>query len=83
MLFRSVFFNVDNSKCSLYVPLGSKALYLKANQWKDFKNIIEIKKDLILGLNNIKHTAAERINNVQIHANIYTERIDQSGLKIN
>lgn len=36
-----VFDGIDKNTCSLYVPFGSKALYASANQWKDFKNIIE------------------------------------------
>ncbi len=37
----SVFLNVDKSKCTLYVPTGSKALYEVATEWKDFQNIVE------------------------------------------
>lgn len=37
-----VFTNVNKTNCILYVPLGSKATYGQANQWKDFKNIEEI-----------------------------------------
>jgi len=38
----NVFDDVDKSNCTLYVPAGSKTLYQKANQWKDFLNIIEM-----------------------------------------
>ena len=38
----SVFNFVDKSSCTLYVPSGTKASYQAANQWKDFKNIIEL-----------------------------------------
>ena len=37
-----VFANIDLNKCILYVPYGSKALYAAAEQWKDFKNIVEM-----------------------------------------
>lgn len=37
-----VFEYVDKSNCILYVPYGSKDAYQAANQWKDFKNIIEL-----------------------------------------
>jgi len=36
----SVFFAVD-AKCSLYIPVGSKAAYQAAYIWKDFTNIVE------------------------------------------
>ena len=36
------FFNyVDKTACTLYVPIGSKALYSSANGWKDFTNNVE------------------------------------------
>ena len=38
----NVFYNVSKTNCILYVPTGSKALYQKAVQWKDFTNIIEM-----------------------------------------
>jgi len=38
----NVFYNVNKSTCTLYVPAGSKADYQAANQWKDFVNIVEI-----------------------------------------
>jgi hypothetical protein len=37
-----VFSNIDKYNCTLYVPYGSKAAYQTANQWKDFKNIVEM-----------------------------------------
>ncbi len=38
----SVFYNVNNTTCILYVPIGSKSLYQAAYQWKDFTNIVEM-----------------------------------------
>lgn len=35
------FYGVDIESCVLYVPYGSKAAYQAANQWQDFKNIVE------------------------------------------
>jgi hypothetical protein len=32
---------VDKTSCILYVPVGSKAAYQAAGQWKDFQNIVE------------------------------------------
>ncbi|MDD2525090.1 MAG: leucine-rich repeat domain-containing protein [Bacteroidales bacterium] len=36
------FYGADTIKCKLYVPIGSKAAYAAANEWKDFENIEEI-----------------------------------------
>lgn len=38
----AVFFGVDQTLCTLYVPSGSKSLYQAADQWKDFTNILEL-----------------------------------------
>jgi hypothetical protein len=40
-----VFYNVDKSMCKLYVPSGTASLYAAADQWKDFKNIVEMSKN--------------------------------------
>ena len=37
-----VFNNINKYTCTLYVPYGSKSAYQTANQWKDFKNIVEM-----------------------------------------
>ncbi len=37
----NAFYSVDKAICVLYVPIGSKAAYQAADQWKDFKNIVE------------------------------------------
>jgi len=42
----NVFYDVPTSTCKLYVPAGSKSAYQEANQWKDFKNIIELTTSL-------------------------------------
>ncbi len=36
-----VFYNVNKSTCTLYVPEGSLEAYSTANQWQDFLNIVE------------------------------------------
>ena len=38
---QGVFYYINKTTCILYVPVGKKALYAAANQWKDFINIIE------------------------------------------
>ena len=35
-------FSGVSTKCTLYVPSGTKSAYQAANQWKDFTNIIEM-----------------------------------------
>jgi hypothetical protein len=38
----NVFYNVNKSTCTLYVPVGSKSSYQSATLWKDFQNIVEV-----------------------------------------
>ena len=42
----SVFYNVNKTNCTLYVPVGSKGLYQAATSWKDFTNTIESSTDI-------------------------------------
>ncbi len=37
----NVFCNLDKNSCTLFVPVGSKALYASSVEWKDFVNIVE------------------------------------------
>ena len=37
-----VFDMVDKNTCILYIPYSSKAAYQAADQWKDFKNMVEM-----------------------------------------
>ena len=36
-----VFYNVDKTFCTLYVPVGTKETYASTKGWKDFVNIVE------------------------------------------
>lgn len=47
-LSADVFLNVNKTNCVLYVPINSKAAYMSANQWKDFKIIEEMTTGLQL-----------------------------------
>jgi hypothetical protein len=38
----NVFYGVNTSTCTLYVPKGSLSAYQAANQWSDFDNIKEM-----------------------------------------
>lgn len=42
----SVFYNVNKTTCTIYVPNGSKSLYQAAYQWEDFTNIFEFTTDV-------------------------------------
>lgn len=37
-----IFHNVDKTTCILYVPVGSKQYYQQAEQWLEFKRIVEV-----------------------------------------
>ena len=43
----NTFSNADNS--ILFIPVGSKAIYGAADYWKDFKEIVEIETEVVLG----------------------------------
>ena len=41
----SVFYQVDKSACTLYVPKGCKSVYEDAVGWRDFEHIVEVEFD--------------------------------------
>lgn len=41
------FGGVSLSQCTLYVPFGSKDAYSKANSWKNFGNIVEVRSSSV------------------------------------
>lgn len=67
----SVFMNVNTQSCILYVPNGSKENYRLANQWSDFKNIIE----MTTGLSN------KYDSKISIFVNNATKLLDIKGLE--
>lgn len=66
----TVFQNVNNTTCLLYVPIGSKAAYHAADQWKDFSNIIE------------STTSTEFINDRLININVVNGQLRLAGMLI-
>ena len=42
ILYQMLFYNVNKSTCILYVPKGSLNLYMQAEQWGEFLNIMEM-----------------------------------------
>ena len=54
-----VFGLVDKTKCTLYVPYGSKAAYSEAVQWKDFTNIVELPNQVPIANAGIDKTVYE------------------------
>ena len=46
--FVSQFDGVDFDKCTLYVPRGSRELYMVAEGWREFANIVEVDAEEIV-----------------------------------
>ncbi len=80
----SVFSGINTSTCTLYVPYGSKALYQSANQWGNFKNIVENSQGFLLGSNTANLDAKAGSNaNIIISANVsWTASSNQSWLTV-
>lgn len=80
----SVFFNVNKTSCTLYVPAGSLALYQAANQWKDFTNIVKMSTGLQpISQSNIKIMTDYGkliISNVETGSSVQVFTV--SGLKV-
>jgi hypothetical protein len=65
-----VFYEVNTSACTLYVPLGSKAAYEAADVWKDFHTITAVSNAVVEaadvhyanGILTVNSPAAERID---------------------
>lgn len=80
-----VFYNINKTTCSLYVPYGSKLLYAASIQWRDFTNIVENATGFILSTNKLKipYNAGSSVN-IDIKSNVaWTVSSDQSWLTVN
>jgi len=49
-----IFKNIDLSKCTLIVPVGSRAAYLSAPVWREFGSIVEIGEEKEVEKRNIE-----------------------------
>ena len=67
----NVFYGVNKTSCTLYIPVGSKTAYQAANQWKDFVNIEEF-------TTTVPRVDDERIN---IHPNPVVDNFKIDGLE--
>jgi len=71
----NTFSSINKATCTLYVPIGSKSAYQKADQWKDFTNIVE----------TANLTAILTITNafINFYPNPTTDYFQVSGIKEN
>lgn len=78
-----VFYYLDQTKCTLHVPNGTKALYAAADQWKDFQNIVEM-GSLSLEATEVTVDAAENSQaTVKLHSTLaWTATSDSEWLTI-
>jgi len=81
----NVFFNVNNTTCTLYVPYKAKALYAADYQWNAFKNIVENTQGFIAGSNKIKLAYGKgSTGSIDVSANVgWTAASDQSWVTVN
>ncbi|HLN72553.1 MAG TPA: leucine-rich repeat protein, partial [Prolixibacteraceae bacterium] len=77
-----VFLNVDMAHCMLYVPFGSKVLYEQAEQWKEFKNIVEM-DEFRLPITSFSMEAGQGSVTVAVTSAVqWTATSDQSWLSV-
>lgn len=62
----NVFEDIDKDKCILYVPIGTKALYEAADQWKDFANIVEEETTNIGEIHNNRVRVVAKDNVIEV-----------------
>ena len=61
----NAFGGIDKNACTLYVPAGAKSTYAATEQWKDFKNIVEL-KEIVNIVDGAPYTATEVKENVEV-----------------
>jgi len=67
----SVFYNVNKTTCTLYVPYKAKSFYTTAYQWNAFNNVVENTQGLMVASNKIKLAYAKgSTGSIDISANV-------------
>ena len=61
----NAFSDIDKENCILYVPAGAKETYAATNGWKDFTNIVELKKSVNL-VDGVPYTDTEPVNCLEL-----------------
>lgn len=81
----NVFYNVNKTTCTLYVPYKAKELYAADYQWNAFKNIVENTQGFIAGSNKIKLAYGKgSTGSIDVSANVsWTATSDQSWITVN
>lgn len=81
---KDVFLNVNKNTCTIYVPYSSKAAYQAADQWKDFKNIVEPLNGFSLSAATAQIGSEEgSTNTVELKANVkWNATCDQTWLTL-
>ena len=70
----SVFYKVNKTTCTLYVPFGSKSAYQVADQWKDFVHIVEMATTAIPTITN---------STISLYPNPTTDYFQVNGIDAN
>jgi hypothetical protein len=79
-----VFTGLNKSSCSLFVPFGSKDLYVAANQWKDFINIVEMPGFILSEQTASVNSKQDSTVEINISSNAtWSVSSNQSWLKVN
>jgi len=77
----NVFYNVNKTTCTLYVPFGTSGLYRAANQWQDFVNIVEMPDFKLSAATANIATGSGSTATVELTSNIaWTASSDQTWL---
>jgi hypothetical protein len=78
-----VFYYVNNARCNLYVPFGSKILYEVTYQWEDFENIIEVSGFSLLSREAFVDAESNSSDSITLNSNVeWVANSDKSWLSV-
>ncbi len=78
-----IFFDLDKTACTLYVPYGTASLYKLADKWKDFTNIVEMPGFKLSATTAFVKAAQGSTATIDISSNAaYTVNCDQTWLAV-